>query len=110
MDLSERNTKLEEALTAVTEKPLVWKQQKPTEPGAYWLKGNVFLNSEHTSLVRVEVLGGALSVVSCDDADEHKAYLAEWGDDFYWAGPLASPPKATLIISTLEATDVGNNL
>lgn len=70
-----------------------WRQQKPTEPGAYWLKGNIFNVPDAVSLVRVEWFDGELSIVAGDDPEDHRASLTAMRDDFYWAGPLAATPQ-----------------
>jgi hypothetical protein len=74
---------------------VAWRQQKPTEPGAYWLKGNMFRRPELTTLVRVEWFDGALCVVEHDDAESPRGFLSEWRDDFLWLGPLHPAPPAS---------------
>ena len=65
-----------------------WKQEKPTEAGAYWLKGNVLNNPDAISLVRVDWYDGELSIVDAENVDEHRADFSAWRNDFFWQGPL----------------------
>lgn len=65
-----------------------WKREKPSVPGAYWLKGNIWMHPEQTSLVRIEWFDGELCIVDAENAEDHSAYLSDWSNEFLWQGPL----------------------
>lgn len=71
-----------------------WKKEKPTQEGAYWIKGYFVNNPEAVVLVRVDWYDGELCIVACDNPEEVCDYLSDWRDDFLWQGPLEYFEKA----------------
>lgn len=84
---------------------LNWKQQKPTEPGAYWVRGfNAWrpASRQFQALVQVRLyhfedsdfgteLVCNLHQSTSEDDLRNWSPVADYNDKFEWAGPLVSP-------------------
>ena len=73
---------------------LAWTRRKPTEPGAYWLRGFEFGNPSAQALVEVRRWRGDLrcNVAECnyDRNYDEWSHVADMGP-FRWCGPLVPP-------------------
>jgi hypothetical protein len=74
-----------------TEQPHTdWTHNKPTLPGAYWIRGNLL---QDDALVQVKLLDGVLLCnlhqVNSDPSIEFAFPIAKLNPDFEWLGPLA---------------------
>lgn len=87
-----------------------WKKEKPSEEGAYWLKGNIYNAPNNLTLVRVEWYDGELCVVACDNPDEPCDFLSDWTNDFFWDGPLFSPKSSASQQTGPDKQSVPNRL
>lgn len=72
-----------------------WKKEKPTVPGAYWVRGFTFPDSGGKALVEVENHAGELwsnlhESNSIRFADKYSGWtaLTDTADHFEWCGPL----------------------
>jgi hypothetical protein len=71
-----------------------WKKQKPTMPGAYWVRGYCLGREEMTGLVEVRRVKGELcsNMHNCNtDDDDELAPVANYSERFEWCGPLLPP-------------------
>lgn len=71
---------------------LNWTKNKPTEPGAYWVRGYWLGRPKKAALVEVRDLDGELcSNLHCtnsDDDNDSFGALESYSDAFEWCGPL----------------------
>jgi len=69
--------------------PSKWTHEKPTQPGAYWIRGNLF---QEDALVQVKLVDGVLSCnlhqVNSDPGFEYGYTIEKMNKDFEWLGPL----------------------
>lgn len=79
-----------EALLTAQAAPSKWTHEKPTQPGAYWIRGNLL---QEDVLVQVKVVNGVLSCnlhqVNSDPGLDFGFTIEKLSDDFEWLGPLA---------------------
>ena len=70
---------------------LYWTKNKPTTPGAYWVRGYEVGRSHRKALVVVMERGGELCSnlhSTNSDNDDEPTPLANHSDRFEWCGPL----------------------
>lgn len=72
---------------------LKWVNIKPTEPGAYWVRGYVLGRPECKALVEVTEHHGELfcnlhTVNSDNEGPDAADFLSDYSDSFEWCGPL----------------------
>ncbi len=76
---------------------MIWTKNKPTEPGAYWVRNYCVTNPKEAALV--EVRDVAMSGELCSSLHEVNSEITRWRpisrhfDGMEWCGPLV-PPNA----------------
>ncbi len=72
-----------------------WTHAKPTQPGAYWIRGNLLMEP---ALVQVKTDRGQLWCnlhMSTTEPDfRHGFCIAQLSDQFEWIGPMGCVPTA----------------
>lgn len=72
-----------------------WTRAKPTQPGAYWVRGNLLMEP---ALVQVKNERGQLWCnlhMSTTDPDFCRGFcIAQLSDQFEWIGPIGCAPSA----------------
>ncbi|MDA7086533.1 hypothetical protein PH586_09095 [Pseudomonas sp. SA3-5] len=70
--------------------PSKWTHDQPTQPGAYWIRGNLL---QADALVQVELVDGVLwsnlHQVNTEKRYEYGFTIQQLSEDFEWLGPLA---------------------
>lgn len=88
-DAQERLKEIE-ALLTTQNAPSKWTHEKPSKPGAYWIRGNLL---QEDALVQVKVVNGVLFCnlhqVNSDPGFEYGFTIEKLSNDFEWLGPLA---------------------
>ena len=76
-----------------------WTRDKPTEPGAYWVRGFGFDKSRAEALVEVRAWRGGLKCNLHETTGTREYddwfHVADLSPAFRWCGPLV-PPNAEL--------------
>lgn len=66
-----------------------WTHDKPTQPGAYWIRGNLL---QADALVKVQMVDGELwcnlHLVNTEASLEYGYSIAQLSPEFEWLGPL----------------------
>lgn len=87
-DAQARLKEIETLLTA-QDAPSKWTHEKPTQPGAYWIRGNLL---REDALVQVRAMGSVLCCnlhqVNSDPGFEFGFTIEQLSEDFEWLGPL----------------------
>ena len=69
--------------------PSGWSNQKPTQPGAYWIRGNLLQADALVEVKRVDdVLWCNLHLVNTEQRIEYGFTIDQLSPDFEWLGPL----------------------
>lgn len=93
-DAQERLKEIEALLTA-QDAPSKWTHDKPTQPGAYWISGNLL---QADALVQVKLLDGVLwsnlHQVNTEQSFEYGFTIEQLSNDFEWLGPLVANTSA----------------
>jgi len=89
---------MSEQITPYNAAPCAWTNDKPTLPGAYWIKGAEHGNPEQVSLVQIDEHHGKLICsIGHDPSDQTNYAKEDWYDvtkldeTFQWQGPLKRP-------------------
>lgn len=85
-DAQERLKEIEALLSAQAERG--WTQKKPTQPGAYWIRGSLL---QADALVEVAQADGVLwcNLHGINSEPRFGFTIRQLSDDFEWLGPLA---------------------
>lgn len=87
-DAQARLKEIETLLTA-QDAPSKWTHEKPTQPGAYWIRGNLL---QADALVKVQMVDDELwcnlHLVNTEASLVYGYSIAQLSPDFEWLGPL----------------------
>lgn len=82
--------RLHAIIGGIEDGPSGWSNQKPTQPGAYWIRGNLL---QADALVQVQVVDGVLwcnlHQVNTELRLDYGFTIEQLHQDFEWLGPLA---------------------